>query len=59
VLLPIYTLEAVRVQLDEMNNQLANVAAIGQHQREQAVAEDDRLRALEAEINEELGRPDN
>jgi hypothetical protein len=58
VLLPLYTLEAVRVQLDEMNNQLANAAAIGQHQRERAITEDDRLQALEAEINAELGDSD-
>jgi hypothetical protein len=58
VLLPLYTLEAARVQLDEMNNQLANAAAIGQHERERAITEDDRLHALEAEINAELGDSD-
>lgn len=59
VLLPLYTLELVRMQLDGMNNQIANAAAIGQTEQQRAIAEDDRLQTLEAEINEELGRPDS
>ena len=54
VLLPHYFLEAVQTQLDGMNNQIANAAAIGRDRRDKAIAEDERLQELEAEINKKL-----
>jgi hypothetical protein len=59
VLLTNTTLEAVRDQLGALNGKIANAATRGRQMRDAAFAEDDRLLALEAEINDSLGNPNN
>jgi hypothetical protein len=59
VVLPVSTLEAVRLNFDSISGIILNKTAQGRLARDAAYAEDDRLHALEAEINEALGRPDN
>lgn len=57
IVLPDYALEAVRQNFHALNGQILNAATRGCQVRDAAYAEDDRLRDLEAEINEELGNP--
>jgi hypothetical protein len=54
VLLRIATLEQVRDELEELNGRLASAIAAASEAREAAQAEDERLRALAAEINAAL-----
>ena len=56
------TLEEVRDQLGALNGKIDSAATLAASlgpRREAAQAEDDRLLALEAEINESLGNPND